>query len=427
MKLVITCIVTLVIATGLALTSMEDPGYVVLAREPYVVRMPLLLLIMMLFVLFVLLYLLFNFMASLSRAPGRYRNWRQCRNEQAAHLHNMQGFSGLIEGNWSGAESALLKKLQYNKTPLLSYLGAAYAAQQQGQLERRNHYLDEVLERQPQEHLAINLTRARLLVQSGEVSDARLCLEGLMKKSPRSKPVLRLLAEVYRELGDWASLRALLPALKKRQVFPAAEIRHREHEIYERLVGTGEYLESASGHPAFIWRSLPAGSRANPSVIGSYVGTLVRSGNAKEAETVLRRALRKSYHPELIRHYGLVHSPFVEYQIELAESFLERHPQDPELLLALARLNKYHRQFEKARGYYEKSIGAGAGGDVYTDYAAMLETMGETELALDYYKRGLQEQGAHAVPDAAGPSAAAPVMLPERAGETVAQIMPVVR
>ncbi len=427
MKLVIVCIVTLVIAMGLALMSMDDPGHVVLAREPYVIRMPLLLLIMMLFVLFVFLYLLFNFIASLSKAPGRYRNWRQHRNEQAAHLHNMEGFCGLIEGNWTDAESALLKKLQYNKTPLLSYLGAAYAAQQQGRLERRDHYLDEALAKQPQEHLAINLTRARLLVQSGEISNARLCLEGLMKKSPRSRPVLRLLAEVYRELSDWASLKLLLPSLKKCQVFPASEIRQREHEIYERLVGTDEYLESSSGHPAFVWKSLPAGSRSNPSVIGSYARTLVRVGNTKEAETVLRRALRKSYHPELIRHYGLIHSPFVEYQIELAESFLAQYPQDPELLLALARLYRYHGQFEKARDYYERSIGAGVGGGVCTDYATMLESMGETDLALDYYKKGLQEQGVHAASDTVGARAGAPVMLPEHVGEAVAEIMPVVR
>ena len=142
---------------------------------------------------------------------------------------------------------------------------------------------------------------------------------------------------------------------------------------------------------------------------------------------MLRRALRKSYHPTLIHHYGLVHSPFVEYQIELAESFLKRFPEDPELLLALARLYKYDRQFSKAREFYEKSIASGVQGDAYTDYAAMLEEMGETDLALSYYKKGLQEQNTHSVIKLPRHSGGALVKLPEPTDKPVIEIMPVVR
>ena len=138
MKLVVTIVVTLVIAVGLALLSIEDPGYIVLSRDPYVIRMPLLLFALGVFLAFVVLYLLFNFIAGLFRAPAKFRNWRTHSNENAAHNYTMQGYAGLIEGNWASAETALLKKLSYNRTPMMNYLGAAYAAQQQGHLVKRN-------------------------------------------------------------------------------------------------------------------------------------------------------------------------------------------------------------------------------------------------------------------------------------------------
>ena len=38
------------------------------------------------------------------------------------------GFAGLIEGDWVKAERVLLSKIEHNQSPLMSYLGAAYAA-----------------------------------------------------------------------------------------------------------------------------------------------------------------------------------------------------------------------------------------------------------------------------------------------------------
>ena len=44
MKLFITILISLAVAVGLGMLALEDPGYIVLSWEPWVVRMPLLLL-----------------------------------------------------------------------------------------------------------------------------------------------------------------------------------------------------------------------------------------------------------------------------------------------------------------------------------------------------------------------------------------------
>jgi HemY protein len=390
MKLVVTITVTLVIAVGLALVSMEDPGYVVLSRDPYVVRMPMLLFVLGIFLVFVVLYLLFNLIAGLFRAPGKYQKWRTHSNENTAHNNTMQGYAGLIEGNWASAETALLKKLDYNRNPMMNYLGAAYAAQQQGHLARRNRYLDEALAKFPRQHLSINLTRARLHYQAGEVSESRDYLENLRKSAPKSRPVTKLLAYVYQELGDWNSLVELMPALKKLKAFPPEELELREQAAYDSLISSPALLQGEPDRPALTWKSLPASRKKNPIVIGSYVKQLARSGDLKEAETVLRRALNKQYNSELVYLYGKIESPFVEYQIQLAESFTKNHGDDPELILALARLYRYSNDLPKSRELYNRAIKAGARDEVFADMASLLEQMGETDAAIEFYRKSLE-------------------------------------
>ena len=390
MKLVITCLITLAVASGLALLAMDDPGYIVLAREPYVIRMPLLMMVLILFVAFIVMYLFFNFLAGIFKVPKRYRDRRKRMNEKAVQKLGMQGYAGLIEGRWEFAESRLLKHLDANETPLMNYLGAAYAAQQQGNLRRRNQYFDQALEKQPDQSFSIYLTRARFNYQSGELLEAKSYLEFLRRNKPRSRPVIRLLADVYKNLEDWQSLRQLLPAIEKLKIFSPEEFEQREQDVFDHLVAPVSLLPNGPDSSAMEWKHLPLKTRKNPKYIASYVSKLNQYGDTKQAETILRRALRKSYNPQLMRLYGMIQSPFVEYQIELAESFLAGRPNEPEIPLTLARLYRYNKAFVKAKEMYFKAIESGGGEEVYADLASLLEDIGEKEAALLFYKKQLE-------------------------------------
>ena len=395
MKLLLVIILTLVAAVGLGLMSLDDPGYVVLTRDPYVVRLPLLMFVLLLVVGFLLFYLLFNFIAGIFRAPKKYRKWREQSNQNAAQKHTMQGFAGLIEGNWSNAERSLLKKLDHNSTPLLNFLGAAYAAQQQAHLPKRNRYLDEALAKHPDQFTAITLTRARLHFQAGEMTEARDCLESIRKSSPKNAPAVKLLGEVYESLGDWDSLTQLLPVARRLKLFPEQELIQREQSAYAGLLSSPALLQGESDRPANTWDTLPRAKKSNPVVIESYVKQLVNLGDTKQAETILRRALNKSYSSGLIHLYGTVHSPFVEYQIQLAGAFLKKHGDDPSLLLCLARLHRYNDNFEKSVGLFKDALKAGAAEEAYVDLASLLEHMGQTDTALHFYKKSIEAMTAN--------------------------------
>ncbi len=393
MKIVITIIIALAVAVGLALVSMDDPGYVVFSKDPYVVRLPLLLFVLLLSLGFALLYLLFNFIVGLFRAPKRYRQWRNQSNENNAHKHTMAGYAGLIEGNWAKAEQALLKKLEYNKTPMMNYLGAAYAAQQQGHTAQRNKYFDDALKKHPRHQLAINLTRARLLYKAGEIAESRKHLENLRKSVPRNVPVARLLADAYQALGDWSSLVDLVPALKKLNAFPEQEMSHIERLAYDNLISSPALLQGEPDRPATTWKSLPSVKRKNPQMIASYVNQLIKAGKFKEAEKDLRTALNRKFDAELMYLYGRVKSPFLEYQIQLVESISKKQKQysdHPDLLLTLARLYRYNNEYEKSKQYFKQSISAGGRYDAFMDLGSLLEQIGDKDGALFYIKKGVE-------------------------------------
>jgi len=424
MNLVITIIIALAVAVGLALVSMNDPGYVVLSRDPYVVRLPLLMFVLLIGLAFVLLYLLFNFLAGLFRAPKRYGKWRDQSNENSAHKHTMLGYAGLIEGNWSKAETSLLKKLEHNKTPLMNYLGAAYAAQQQGNLAGRNQYLDEALEKHAGQSLAIDLTRARLLYQAGEIPESRNCLEDLRKRAPRNVAVVRLLADTYNELGDWTSLSALAPTMKKLKAFPEEELNKREQLAYDNIVGSPALLQGDADRPAATWKSLPKNKKKEPEMIAGYVRQLIKAEDYKQAEKELRTALNRKFDPELVYLYGKVESPYLEYQIQLAETLARKHPGHPDLLLTMARLYRFNKEDDKAKEFYKQAITAGGREEAYLDLASLLEQMGDNDAALFFMKKGL----AAINPETEyGTPAGEIVLLEDNAGSDAKDVMPVVR
>ncbi|MEM7194851.1 MAG: heme biosynthesis HemY N-terminal domain-containing protein [Pseudomonadota bacterium] len=390
MKLVISAVVAIGLAIVLALLAMEDPGYVVLAREPYTVRLPLALFVLGLLVAFAILYLLFNFIAGVFRAPKKISQWNKRRNEQNAQVQTMKGYAGLIEGDWTRAEDHLLAKIEHNNAPLMNLLGAAYAAQQQGHLRRRDQYLDEAMEKHPKQATAVKLTQARLQYQSGQISESRDTLESVHRNSPKNVPAVRLLADVYQTLGDWPSMVALLPKLSKLKAFPEDELENRERTALEHHLATPALTQGNTGKVQDTWNTLPSSKRKDPKAVASYAKRLSRSGEGVAAEKLVRKALNRGWDSELANIYGKLETDFVKDQLKLVESWSKKYPEKTELILAKARLLRRGDQPEDAAQWFRQAIAAGAPEEATAELGDLLEAMGEKDAALDCYKQGLK-------------------------------------
>lgn len=393
--------IILMFGLGLLALAAHDPGYVVLSRAPYVVRLPLLLLILLVLFAFAMLHFAINIIIGLVRAPQRYRLWQSLQLARRRQVQTAIGYAGLIEGNWARAEEALKKDLA--QQPLLNALGLAYAAQQQGDLARRNTYLSDALSRHPAHRLAIMLTRARLHYQAGELSLARDCLETVRPSAPRQAPLLQLLCAVYRQQQDWSALIRILPTLKSVGALTADEVQEQEQLAYTQLLASPRALadgapgeakaevatQSVTDLATIAWAKFPSHQQKDPVLVGNYAAQLLAQSRHKDAEAILRKALNRQYHAELIYLYGKVQSPFMDYQIQLAESFVKKHGDDADLLLTLARLYRYQHQYDRARNYYKQATAVGVRDEIYIDYGSLLEQLGETDAALFFYKKAV--------------------------------------
>ncbi len=390
MKLLIAIILALGLAIGLGMYAMEDPGYVILSREPYTVRMPMALLVLGLLVLFALLYLLLNFIVGLVRAPKRIRQWRIGKREIGAQQVTMKGFANLIEGDWREAEGNLLSSLEHNKASLMNYLGAAYAAQQQGLIDRRNRHIEAALKAHPRQELAIKLTRARMQMQSGEWGNARDQLEHVRLGAPRNPAAARLLADTYRHLGDWPSLVKLLPTLRKLKVFPEEELVRREAQALSRHLEAPALLQGNGSRVDETYKALPKRSREDPAAVAGYARQLIRDGEDGRAETVLRRTLNRGWNGDLVRLYGTLETRNVADQISLLKFWGKGREQDPDLMLSLARLYWRDSQLDQARDLMTQVVSETGDAEAVAALGDLLEQMGESETALATYRQGFK-------------------------------------
>ena len=393
MKLLILIIIAFAAAIALGGYALQDPGYVVFALswndEPVTVRLPMALFLLITVIGFFALYLIFNFLATLFRAPKNYGKWRKGKHELSSQQYTMKGFASLVEGNWSEAEGNLLTKLDHNNASLMNYLGAAYAAQQQGQLARRNQHIEQALDEHPKQALAIKLTRARMQIQAGEMGDARDQLEFLRLSSPKNVAVTRLLADVYQNLQDWPALVGLLPSLKKLKALPEAEIQQRERLALQNHIEAPALLQGDGSKIDATFKALPSKSKKEPAAIASYVRQLIRSGEGQRAETVLRKALNKGWDGELIELYGLAQTEHAKDQIKLLEIWGQDHTEDTVLMLAMARLLRRDGQLEEAKTLLASVISETKSTEAIAELGDLLEEMEEGDAALLLYKQGL--------------------------------------
>jgi len=387
MKLLLTALLTLGLAIGFGALALHDPGYVVLARAPYSVRLPLALFVLLFLAVFAGLYASVGMLASVLRAPARFRNWRRQIHQQRAQLQTVQGYAGLIEGDWSKAEQKLLARLEHNHAPLLNYLGAAYAAQQRGDLGRRDRHLDAALAEHPRQRLAIGLTRARLHYQAGELAAARRLLERLRKIAPGNAAAAGLLADVYRALGEWRALAALLPSLARLRAFTPEDFAARERQAYARYLSSAPLLVNGGAKSLRAFYALPPAAKHDPGVIAGYAGQLLKAGKHQLAEEVLRRALARNWDAELAYLYGRTETNFAGEQIKRAEDWVRKYGNHPDLTLALARLHRQDRQLEKARELFSYTIAHGGRIEARAELGALLEELGDHTAALACYRR----------------------------------------
>jgi HemY protein len=291
----------------------------------------------------------------------------------------------VAEGNFARGEKLLARAAGSSSAPLFNYLQAARAAHLQGKDERRDEWLRLAYDETPEATNAVLLTQAEFQLDREQYELALATLRRIEENSPDHSYATDLLGRLYFRLGDFDHLEKLLPRLRKHgrikpETLEEWEIRCSEERF--RSLGDGDDVVDE-------WQRVPKKRRKDTRVLEAYFEALIRAGRHELAEKELAAALRGSWNGRLVRLYGLVQGADNSTQLKRTEDWLQKRAEDPDLLLAAARLCLRAELWGKARSYLESVISLRPTPEAYHVYGQLLNQLGEGDAAAEAYRDGL--------------------------------------
>jgi len=389
-KLFFLGLLTLIAVVYATLMAKEDPGYAMLSYGGYTVEMTIVLLIAGLaFVIFAAYFLIFGLLKVLD-VPGQFFNWNDARRKNSAVKNSNRGFIQLAEGNWRSAERSLSKNATHNSTPLLNYIAAARAAQEQGKQSQRDNYLMLAYQSNPDAEIAIGLTQAELQISDGQEEQALATLMHLRSQSPRHQQVLKMLVDLYKQMGSWRELEVLFTDLQHYRVLKDPQLNELEKEIQRHMLQQAvdqNDLEKLHNQ----WNKLSRAIRMDSSISCFYCAQLIEMGDNDKAAVMIREVLKREWSTKAIELFGKVKEKNGAAQLECAEQLLKNHKNDPALLFTLSQISFYNQLWGKARDYVQESLALKATTEKYHFLGKLYETkLDDPQLAMESYREGLK-------------------------------------
>jgi HemY protein len=385
MKWLLLALMALLASVTVALVALPDPGYVLLGYGKYSVETSLLVLLVLLGVL----YLGLRLLAGLWHVPAKVQHWESQRHNQRLQRLFNGAVIDLAEGRLERAERRLARVVKSHNAPLQAYLSAARVAGQTGADGRRDTYLELARQRNPGAEITVALTRAEILLSAAQLEQAQTVLTRLRNSAPRNSQVLQLLMQLYVQQQDWQQLRDLLPELRRSQVLDDRQWQQLAVKVYrERVLA----LSSTSDLETLKkgWKQLPPPVQQDEGLLAVYIEQLVRLGEHEQAGQLLATLIREGWNQRLVYLYGDMQSVDAPAQQTLAERWLEQHPQDPVLLLSLAKISLRNQLWGKARSYLEASIDLQPSAEAYRLLGTLLEKLEEPDKAAECYRKGVE-------------------------------------
>lgn len=388
MGLLLLVLLALLAAGGLTWFALSEPGYVLISYGEWNVETSLAILTCVMLLVFVVLYVAVRLVRHLLRAPRTIASFNQRNRVNKSRKKLDKGLLELAEGSWSKAELHLLESAADIDSPMINYLAAARAAQMQGGSQRRDDYLREAHECNPDAVLAVGISKAELQLAHDQTEQALATLNKLRERAPRHGYVLRLLARAHDRVKEWEALLAVLPALRKSKMVADARLVDYETRASEGVLeqaaekGSIEALSSA-------WNKLSRPAKANPRLVMFYALHLHKLGDDGTAANLVRTALNNGWDESLAYVYGVLESGDDTRQLDQIETWLKDHERSAALLLSAGRVCNRKQLWGKARIYFESSLGIKPLPEGFRELAALAEQLGDPDGAKNYYRQGL--------------------------------------
>lgn len=362
-------------------------GYVLVAMGNYTIETSVskAIIIGVLFYL-VLLGIEWLFLKTLGISRQSY-DWLRGRNVRKARKNTYAGMLALAEGDYKNAERLTANSATHSDTPLLNYLAAAEAAQEQGDNAKRDTYLKQAQENSDNS-FAIGLTQAKFHLRQGQYEEAHAALSLLHNKQPKHQQVLKLLSETYQQLGEWQKLLDLLPSLRKAGLITSDDADQLELTAY---VGIFQQLAKQEGSHGLqvYWNKMSRKLKAEPSLIAAIGEQLIALDDHDAAKIILLNSVKKSAPNNILAVINQLKLPDYQDLINSLENGRKKFPSSAALESAYAQCQVKAGNIELAIKAYQSAIELTPNADDYYQLGLLLEQQEATNEAQQCFKQGL--------------------------------------
>ena len=390
MRLLVVVIVTLACALAAGIFLKNHPGIFILSYGSTTIQGSFAFFIASVFLFSIFLFLLFVFATGLVGLPRNYRRWTKYRRYRESERLLTHGLLNSFEGNWQHAEKAFRKGAGYSKAPMLNYLEAAKSAQQQGNIQQRDHYLRLAHEFAGDTSTAVGLTQAELQLDHNQTEQAYATLTNLQAKGSGKDQANLMLLKACSDLKEWKVVLEIVDNLGKKKLLRPEEVTSKQLQAYAGLLGKA----GSTGERKLLdetWKEIPRVLQKELYLLEVYVKERLKYPETEDCEKLLRTVLKHNWDQELIRLYGMVKGEDSNRQQLFAENLLKNHARDPALLLTSGRLCRRNSLWGKSRSYLEECLEIDPSPEVYQELASLLEQQGDHAAAAECYQKGLQQ------------------------------------
>lgn len=372
-------LIALMAGLGIGYLVQIDTGYVRVSWNYWLMETNIWIAFLALVIAYFGLNFLLKTIGTTLAAKAGLVQWHEKGATRRAQSRTTRGLLALAEGNWRKAERYLTRGAKQSSAPLINYLAAAQAANEQGKKEESDRLLQQASESIEGGDIAIGLTQAQLQLSRGQLEESQSTLEYLRQQKPNHPFVLKLLQQVYSSQQNWQQLTALLPELRRLKVLSETELGNLEQQVWSqslvqatqqaRLDKPGEFYTEPLDD---IWNRMPSALRRSPAMLLCYVEQLVSLSAKEHALSLVKKHLRQDWNKDLVLLYGQIIGSDVAAQLNTAENWQNTHPQDAVLLLTLGRLARASKDLPKAEEYFLASLKSAESAEVYTELGQLM-------------------------------------------------------
>ncbi|WP_303817539.1 heme biosynthesis protein HemY [Actinobacillus minor] len=274
-------------------------GYVRIETDTKVIEMSLVMLVVFFVSAMAVLYSVEWAITRFCRLSKGSYDWFFNRKHKNAQQETLEGLMRMSEGDYSKAEKLFSKNAKYADEPVLNLIKAAEAAQQRGDDFEANRYLIEASKLGGMNNVAVELARAKILVQQGKLPAARSAIDSLLELAPNNTEVLRLAIRIYQDSKAYIALDSILEAIGQRSFLSTEEYETLEHFVDDGLLN--EVMNEA-GQDGLLrwWEEQPSRRRKSVYARVGLIKRLIDSDDHESAQELALETLKKYEDEQLV-------------------------------------------------------------------------------------------------------------------------------